>query len=78
MYHSFALIQWTPEQHDRLDDVLWSFDRPVMRVWLEWFRVDRDLPEVRLIEYGDGNAHSLTVARFHHHGRWLDWGSPPG
>lgn len=78
VYHSFALIQWTSAQRSRLDELLRAADRPLIRVWLEWFDVESDLPEVRIMEYRDGRASSDTVARFHHHGLWLDWRSATG
>jgi hypothetical protein len=74
VFHSFALIQWDSDQRSRLAGILRTAGRPVYRIWLEWFGYQRSLPLVRLFEYRDGVENVETVARFHHHGAWLDWG----
>jgi hypothetical protein len=74
VFPSFALIQWSSEQRAELDRLLSRQTRPIMRIWLEWFGYKRNLPAVKLYEYRDGEVQVKTLGRFHHHGRWLDWG----
>lgn len=74
VYHSFVLIQWTHEQRSALDELLRGAGRPVLRIWLEWFGYERNRPLIRLFDYRDGIDSVETLGRFHHHGRWLDWG----
>ncbi len=74
VFHSFALIQWSSEQRAGLDRLLREAGRPVIRIWLEWFGYKRNLPVIKLYEYRDGDVQVDTLGRFHHHGRWLEWG----
>ncbi|MBT8201942.1 MAG: DUF2332 domain-containing protein [Acidimicrobiia bacterium] len=75
VYHSFALIQWSDDQRARLDRLLSTAGRRVVRIWLEWFGYQRNRPLIRLFDYPDGPADGERLGRFHHHGRWLEWGA---
>ncbi|MGI9648161.1 MAG: DUF2332 domain-containing protein [Acidimicrobiia bacterium] len=77
VFHSFALIQWTPEARAELDDLLQRAGRRVIRIWLEWFGYRRSLPIIRVVDYRPGSVTGETLGRFHHHGRWLEWGWRP-
>lgn len=74
VFHSFALIQWSGEQRAELDRLLSQAGRPILRIWLEWFGYKRNLPVIKVYEYRDARVQVNTLGRFHHHGRWLDWG----
>lgn len=74
VFHSFALIQWTSEQRAELGNLLRGSGRRVVRIWLEWFGYRRNLPVIRLVDYRSGSEEARTLGRFHHHGRWLEWG----
>lgn len=77
VFHSFALIQWASEERAELDDLLRRAGRRVIRIWLEWFGYRRSLPIIRVLDYRSGSVAAETLGRFHHHGRWLDWGWAP-
>lgn len=76
VYHSFALIQWTDDQRARLDHLLSTAGRRVLRIWMEWFGYQRNRPLIRMFDYPDGPGEGEALGRFHHHGRWLEWGPP--
>ena len=77
VFHSFALIQWTSGQRAQLDGLLAAADRRVVRIWLEWFGYRRSLPIIKVVDYRPASVEERILGRFHHHGRWLDWGWVP-
>lgn len=74
VFHSFALVQWSPDQRRALDDLLQGVDGRVHRLWFEWFSSDNQSdPELRWFEYDSGQVTERLVGRMHYHGRWLEW-----
>lgn len=74
VFHSFALIQWTPEQRAQLDRLFLAAGRRLLRLWLEWFSADGEpAPRLRWFEYHEGRLERHEAGAMHYHGNWLDW-----
>ena len=84
VYHTHTVNQFSAEARQRLDEILSQEGSRRDLYWIsseyrasprQWLTDDTESarPTLRLVSYEGGIRLERTLARCHHHGRWMEW-----
>ena len=84
VYHTHTVNQFSAEARQRLDEMLSQEGSRRDLYWISseyrasprrWLTDDTGSvrPTLRLVSFEDGIRQERTLARCHHHGRWMEW-----
>ena len=84
VYHTHTINQFSAESRQRLDEALSDAGRRRDLYWIsseyhasprQWLTDDTESvrPTLKLVSFEGGVRQERTLARCHHHGRWMEW-----